>query len=482
MRTRNTVGFALAIGALLARPIAAQDDAPCKFEAPGTSDPGPVFGVGRAPEEQKTPSVETVRKGGTKHFFTAAGELALLEVGPWAFDRYVHRYDFAFISGHTVSENLKTGFQFDHDDFTTNQSWHPYHGSLFFDAARSNGYDFWASGVFTLAGSLVWECCMENTPPSINDLVNTTLGGITRIENTHRLSLLILDNTATGTTRLLREIGAGLINPVGSLTRLLHGETGREFPNPEDRVPSVVGLAADIGYRHISGGALNPHQTTLAVSFAYGDPFNGDAAHPFDAFWVGIDLSTPGTLASRIEERGILKGWELTDPPSKIRHVFGFSQEYEYLNNESQVFGAQILSVGLLSRYDFGSRLMAVTDASAIVMPLAGIKTVDFQNEDSSYDYAPGGGLRVAGRVYLGARQILGLAYWVSWARTLNGLSNNNTLQFFQSVARLPLVGPIGAGAGYSWYSRKTSYKDSFEPRKTQSEWRLFLDAAFAFR
>lgn len=482
MRTKNTVGLAFAVGALLARPIAAQDDAPCLVEAPGRSAPGRAFEAGGASEQEKTPSVETVREGGTKHFFRAAGELALLEVGPWAFDRYVRRYDFAFISAHTVSENFKTGFQFDHDDFSTNQSWHPYHGSLFFDAARSNGYDFWASGVFALAGSLVWECCMENTAPSINDLVNTTLGGMTRGEVSHRLSLLILDNTSTGTSRLLREIGAGVINPVGSLNRLLNGETGREFPNPEDRVPSVVALSSDLGYRHIGGGALHPHQTTLALSFVYGNPFEGDLARPFDAFWVGVDLNTPGTLASRIEERGVLKGWELTDPSSAIRHVFGFSQEYEYLNNASQVFGAQILSVGLLSRYGLGSRLMAVTDASVILMPLAGIKTVDFQNQDSSYDYAPGGGLRVAGRLYLGALEILGLAYGVGWTRTINGLSDSNTLQFFRSVARFPLAGPIGAGAGYNWYSRKTSYPAFFEPRKTQSEWRVFLDAAFAFR
>jgi hypothetical protein len=323
---------------------------------------------------------------------------------------------------------------------------------------------------------------MENTPPSINDLVNTTLGGMTRGEVSHRLSLLILDNTSTGTSRVIREIGAGLINPVGSLNRLLNGETGREFPNPEDRVPSVVGLSSDLGYRHISGGALNPHQTMLAVSFAYGDPFEGDLARPFDAFWVGIDLSTPGTLASRIEERGILKGWELTEPSSAIRHVFGFSQEYEYFNNESQVFGAQIVSIGLLSRYGLGSRLSAVTDATAIVIPLAGIKTVDFQNQDSSYDYAPGGGLRVGARVALGAHEILGVSYEVVWLRTINGLSNSNTLQFFRSVARLPLFGPIGAGAGYSWYSRKTSYTAFNEPRKTQSEWRLFLDASFAFQ
>ena len=41
----------------------------------------------------------------------------LLEVGPWAFDRYVGRYDYAFISTDTVRENFRRGFGFDSDTF-----------------------------------------------------------------------------------------------------------------------------------------------------------------------------------------------------------------------------------------------------------------------------------------------------------------------------------------------------------------------------
>jgi len=37
-------------------------------------------------------------------------------------------------------------------------------------------------------------------------------------------------------------------------------------------------------------------------------------------------------------------------------------------------------------------------------------------------------------------------------------------------------------GGGYSWYSRKTTYPSFFEARKTQSEWRVFLDFGYAQR
>ena len=500
-RIRRAAGLAF-LASLLTLPIAARTEGPCGFRLIGASllegrdernSPGGIQSSGSAAEEppgsflqlETAPSVEKVRTGGKKRFLAAAGEGVLLEVGPWAYDRYVSRYEFSFISWRTIKNNFKTGFHYDRDNFSVNQSSHPYHGSLFFDAARSNGYNFWESGVFTLAGSLIWECCMENTAPSINDLVNTTFGGMTRGEVSHRLSAMILDNTSSGRPRFLREVGAAILNPVGSLNRLLRGELTRDFPNPEDRFPSLVVLSADFGYRHVGGGAAHPDQGTLSLSLLYGDPFEGDLKRPFDSFWIGIDLNSPGgVLTSRIEERGILKGWELTDRSDRVRHIFGFSQEYEYLNNESQVFGAQIFSAGVLSKYNIGSNLTGLTDATVFVFPLAGIRTTDFENPETgrNYDYAPGGGARLAGRVYYKGREIAGAGYGVAWARTANGISETNTLQFFRAVVRLPLVGPLGAGAGYSWFSRKTTYSRFFEARKTQSEWRAFLNAAFGFR
>jgi hypothetical protein len=486
-RKRYGFGLAVAAAALLARPAAA-DDAPCREPSVAVADES-AFPAEAAPVRLFTrllpePSVEKVRTGGKKRFLAAAGELILLEAGPWAFDRYVSREDFAFISTRTVRNNFRTGFHYDRDTFPVNQSSHPYHGSLFFDAARSNGYGFWESGAFAMTGSLIWECCMENTAPSINDLVNTTFGGMTRGEVAHRMSAMVLDNTSTGASRIFREIGAAILNPVGSLNRLLRGEVGRDFENPPDRFPSVVVLSADLGYRHIGGGAARADQATLSLSLLYGNPFEGDLSRPFDSFWLGIDLNAPGgVLASRIEERGILKGWELTDRGDKVRHIFGFTQEYEYLNNESQVFGAQMFGAGLLSRYSLGKNLVGLTDASVIVIPLAGIKTTDFENPETgrNYDYAPGGGARVSARAYLGGREVLAAGYGVAWARTVNGVSKNNTLQFFRALARFPLAGPVGAGAAYYWYSRQTTYPGFFEPRKTQSEWRAFINAVFPF-
>ena len=47
-------------------------------------------------------------------------------------------------------------------------------------------------------------------------------------------------------------------------------------------------------------------------------------------------------------------------------------------------------------------------------------------------------------------------------------------LQFFRASARLPLGKSLGMGAGYSWYSRRTTYSGFQEAPGTQSEVRLF--------
>lgn len=409
-------------------------------------------------------------------FATALGELVLLEAVPWAIDRYIADESFARISIHTVEENFKTGFTYDRDAFKVNQAQHPYHGGLFFNAARSNGFGFWESAAFTLAGSFAWECGMENTLPAINDLVNTTLGGIAVGEITRRLAVMIRDNTKHGFNRFLRELSGTIVDPVGGFNRLTHGDMTAESPNPDERFPSSFHASADLGYRHVGGGAEKPNQSTLSFSAVYGDPFAGEIQKPYQFFAVEGDVNFPGEAVSRVEGRGILKGWELSEPTDRARHIIGVYQEYEYFSNEAQVFGAQTFSATLLSRFTLGKDFTATTDAGFIVFPLAGVQTTDFENPETgrNYDYGPGAGFRLSARLDVGGVGAA-VSYFAGRSFTADGTSDASTLQFLNVGARVPLFLKLGLGAGYSWYSRKTTYPRFFEAQKTQSEWRVYL-------
>ena len=421
-----------------------------------------------------------VPAGSEKRFWEAAAGVALMDVVPWAFNRYVSDAEFAHISIETVRGNFRAGFGYDRDAFKTNQSSHPFHGSLFFNAARDNGYSFWESGIFTFFGSFVWEQTLEREPPAINDLVNTTLGGMSRGEILHRLATMVLDNKASGSTRFWREAGAGALDPMSFLNRLYRGEVSADFDNPPDRFPSQFVFTADVGYQGINGAEVtHPDQGLLSLSMVYGNPWEGEIKRPYDTFTLRGDITIPGnpSIASFLEHRGILHGWELTEKTDANRHIFAFVMDYEYIARAAQVFGAQVLGGAFLSRWTLSKAMAVLTDATLATFPLAAVGTTDPINPITgrNYDYGPGGGLRVSAHLLTRGMDVLTVGYGLAAQATVDGSTDHNRMQFFRTEARWPLTGKLGIGAGWSWYSLASWYKVGVSAQRTQSEWRAFL-------
>ena len=73
----------------------------------------------------------------------------------------------------------------------------------------------------------MWEFFMETEPPSINDMLATSFGGIELGEITYRLSDLFIDNRSHGAERVGREILSGLISPMRAINRIITGEAWR---------------------------------------------------------------------------------------------------------------------------------------------------------------------------------------------------------------------------------------------------------------
>ena len=415
-----------------------------------------------------------------KRFWEAAAGVALMDVVPWAFNRYVTNAEFAYISMETVRGNFRAGFGYDRDAFKTNQSSHPFHGSLFFNAARDNGYSFWESGIFTFFGSFVWETTLEREPPSINDLVNTTLGGMSRGEVLHRVATMVLDNRASGSSRFWREAGGAVLDPMGFLNRLYRGEVSADFDNPPDRFPSRFTLTGDVGYQGLHGAEVtNSDQVLVSLSALYGNPWEGEIKRPYDSFIFRGDITIPGSpsIISFLEHRGILHGWELTEKTDANRHIFAFVMDYEYITRAAQVFGAQVLGGAFLSRWTLSKSLALATDATLSVYPLAAVGTTDPINPISgrSYDYGPGLGLRLSANLLSGGRDLLTVGYGLAAQTTLDGSTDHNRMQFFRTQARWPLTKKLGVGAGWSWYSLESWYKVGVSAQRTQTEWRAFL-------
>ena len=88
-----------------------------------------------------------------KHPWKAAIEAFGINVFVQSFDRFILNEDFAKISFNSIKHNIKNGFVWDNDQFSTNLFAHPYHGGLYFNAARSNGMNFWESIPYSFCGS-----------------------------------------------------------------------------------------------------------------------------------------------------------------------------------------------------------------------------------------------------------------------------------------------------------------------------------------
>ena len=81
----------------------------------------------------------------------AASEVFGVNMSIWGVDRYIAKAEFAYIDFNTIKNNFKKGPVWDTDMFSTNLVAHPYHGSLYFNAARSNGMNFWQSVPYNAA-------------------------------------------------------------------------------------------------------------------------------------------------------------------------------------------------------------------------------------------------------------------------------------------------------------------------------------------
>src|SRR5688572_1176955 len=133
----------------------------------------------------------------------------------------------AKITPKTWWANMQQGWVWDLDDFMVNQLGHPYQGNNYFTSGRANGLSFWESAGITAFGSGTWEYFGETNHASLNDLINTTLGGIALGEMFHRTAWLVRDTHKTGGGRLASEIAATALDPITGVNRFISGDSSR---------------------------------------------------------------------------------------------------------------------------------------------------------------------------------------------------------------------------------------------------------------
>lgn len=118
----------------------------------------------------------------------------------------------------------------DHDHWSINYIGHPYSGSLYYNAIRSQGASPLASFLFSTAHSLLWEYGLEALAeqPSAQDILFTSTIGSVMGELTHRATLQMGRNGFSN----LEKITVIVINPMYALNngfKKRHSKPRRHF-------------------------------------------------------------------------------------------------------------------------------------------------------------------------------------------------------------------------------------------------------------
>jgi hypothetical protein len=363
-----------------------------------------------------------------KRFWRASGELMLAQVVPWSVNYFIRKADFAKIGWSSIAYNLNpANWEWDDNKYTTNQIAHPYHGSLYYSAFRSNGYNFWQSVPAAFAGSFMWEVAGETHPAAPNDFINTSLGGISLGEMSYRISSLVVNERKRGFGRTMQEIAAFVINPMNGFNRLIDGKWNKisRKPNPlKDRI-TTRGLL-DIGARQYSeriDDLLSRGKTEWYAGLRY---WYGDALHdyrkPFDNFYLQLEIGGDDTARLNIiRVAGNLYGWKMHQTEKAV-HTGQISLNYDYFRNSAFFFSGQSANFNVISAIQLGKKTKLESHLGAGWVILAAVPDEYlYYGEGRNYNYGTGLSLIVNERLHLFNSLWVALNYRGALIGTING-------------------------------------------------------------
>ncbi len=380
------------------------------------------------------------------------------------------------------SRNLSNGFEWDTDRFYTNFLEHPIAGTGFYNTARSNGMNFWESAPFVTVGSLMFEYFGEVNRPSANDMFTTTLGGVSLGETLYRVSSLVLDNEDTGISRVFREIGAFVLNPIRGVNRLMFGHMTSVGPNTFDRSPGHLSMNLKVGARRVASGlSLENGVTDDFVGFEmdYGDPLERELKKPFRVFTLDTHLHhSSERVLGGLRVRGNLYGGSLKRARNgRTRHKFMVSLDYEFAENPAYRYAQHSIDVGVVSGWGVSEAWSVRTHVGVEVVPFGAVGNSAFP--EAVYDFGFGAGFFLEAHLLHRRSRLLQLAYESAWHHTVNGRYDDRRVQFVVARARFPVFRRLGLGITGILF-RSDSYSSTI-PNASQrspqlrvySSWRL---------
>lgn len=390
--------------------------------------------------------------------------------------------EFARLSPQAWKTNLGRPPDWDTNEMKVNQLDHPYHGSAYFNAARANGFGFWGSAPFVVAGSLMWEYLGETKQASTNDIFATSFGGIALGEATYLLTRRLIDDEAGGLHRVWHEAALTLLNPGLGMHRILRGDMWHKRPNASAPRPSVR-LQTDAGARAVAvgGGALADGmvlQPVIGMRWRYGDTLPSAHVGAFETFELRLEVSAHGASPiSGMEIRAPLAGRAWGGGNGRwlgLLHVrYDFSSMPGLQRSDAEI--------GLtLGREVSSGPWRLVTRASIGALPLAAISSAAFRGVRSRrpYDYASGAIASAELNLQQGGVDRLRLEYRGQQLYVLDGVAERHTLHTLHGEGRVPVRGRLSIGLSGELFEQRSSFADGTELSRRLPRYAIFVSLA----
>ncbi|MEO8886071.1 MAG: DUF3943 domain-containing protein [Mucilaginibacter sp.] len=408
-------------------------------------------------------------------------EVVGVNVFTQSLDRFVLKADFSKVGPTSWGDNLRNGWEWDSDRFGINFIGHPYTGSMYFNAARSQGYGYFQSVPYAVAGSLMWEYFGETTRPSYNDVINTPINGAFLGEIFYRISSNILDDRTTGSERVFREIAAGLIDPVRGLNRLLQGKSFRKT-NTEVYQKEPFNITLFAGMHKINEDnktvfGKGPTEALFNIQLDYGNPFEDRSRKPFDFFKLRTEFSfgSGRKILDNLTGYGILVGKNITH--DKFSMLYGVFQYDDYWDNKTFELGAIGFGGGVFLKNTLSENIHLYTNAHLALVPLAGNSTRFGPDTSQIRDYTYNNGLegKFETTLNLGKAASASFVYYYFLLHTTVGEAGTNYISILKPRVTVRLFSNVSLGFEHFIYFDDRYLKTLPAIYSVRTEQKIFL-------
>jgi hypothetical protein len=325
----------------------------------------------------------------------------------------------------------------------------------------------------------MYEYFGENTLPSINDLINTTITGAFLGEISYRLSSVFLDDRATGSERFFRELFAGIINPQRAFSRFLRGRltrgTSEEIYQKEplnmtfSAGPHLVNKGRSFGTGSMNG--------MLTLHLDYGNPFERRSRKLFDYFKLRADLTLGAgrKIVDNVIGHGLLFGGNVHS--GNMEMLIGGFQHYDFWDNQTFELGTIAFGPGMISKVPISANSNLYFDVHLGIVPLAGNSTQLGPDTSQFRDYNYGGGAegKFETTLNLGGAASATFRGYYYWIHTYVGNAGNNFIGIIKPSIAFQVVDNVSVGFEQLVYFTDRYPRDYPNVHDVRTEQKIFL-------